>query len=158
VIDVKGVENSFWIWVFDDDKGLGWVLQNNLMGFTARGPRCSRLIKKDDRAIIYTTSNARLAQRWGLSSVTGLITVLENVHEIEPIRIDERPGPPLQFSCAIRVDALLGPEAAPKMRDLIDNLSFIPRKEIWGQYLRRSPVAIPKSDFEFLEDVVMCRL
>ncbi|HWO70271.1 MAG TPA: hypothetical protein VNP94_05895, partial [Actinomycetota bacterium] len=56
--------------------------------------------------------------------------------------------------CDLRFEARLPERGGVPVRPLVPRLSFVRRKDVWGQYFRSGLVEVPASDFEVLVEAV----
>jgi hypothetical protein len=123
---------------------LRWVLKNNRMAFSPGTCRRAARIQKGDPVVLYVGRGAYHNPTRDRSQIIGVGTVESAIRPLaRPIEIAGR-----EFTCACDLSlALIFPERdGVPVEPLVPRLTFIPRKEIWGQYLRTGLVEISAAD------------
>ncbi len=141
-----------WLVVFSEIDGLRWVLKNRKMAFSAATcPRAAR-IEPGDEMILYVARGAFHNPTRDRSQVIGLATVAGPVKRLrKPVSIAGR-----DFTCACPLEfGLVLPERhGVPVEPLVDRLSFIQRKEVWGQYLRSGLIRLSTQDLALLRNKI----
>jgi hypothetical protein len=141
---------------FGEIQGLRWVLEHQRMAFSEGLSSRARSIDIGDELVLYVTRGAfhnptrDRSQFVGLAGVTG------------PVRRARAPiviaGREFVSSCPIEVEAALPERTGVMALELVPQLSFIKRKEVWGQYLRWGLVKIPGADHRLIRLAIRSQL
>lgn len=142
---------NWWVWVFGEIEGLRWVLDRRTMAFPKHAARRLQRLAAGDRAVLYVTRGAFHNPTRDRARLAGAVTVTSAVRAAEPVIIA---GKPFTWLCEIEVDIVLPEREGPEVRHLADQLEFVRRPEVWGQYFRQSPISVSEVDFRRLEAAV----
>jgi len=145
------VQGRRWVWVFDDQAGLRWVLDNQVMVFPSRSPRRAREIHQHDLALLYLTRGAVRGTGDTPSQIVAVVRVTGNIEEGDEVTIEGVPGRTFGWRCPISVETLIPSGSGPAVRDYVEELELVKAPEHWGQYFRGSPIEVSQHDFEVLE-------
>lgn len=145
------VDVRHWVWVFDDQAGLNWVLDHQIMVFSARSPRRAREIQKQDLALLYMTRGAVRGTGDTPSQIVGVVRVTGSIESGDDLTIEGVPGRTFRWRCPISVEALVPLGNGPSVRDYVERLELVREPKHWGQYFRGSPIEVSHRDFEILE-------
>jgi hypothetical protein len=140
--------------VFDDQAGLTWVLENQVMLFPSRTPRRAGEIESQDRALLYVTRGSIRGRGDTPSQIVGLVRVTGDVTEGEEVAIEGLPGRTFGLRCPISVELSVPLGKGPAVRDYVDQLDFVKAPKHWGQFFRGSPIEVSPMDFRVLEQAV----
>lgn len=141
---------QFWVWVFEGNAGLDFVVQKGFMAFSSRTRRRVWTISQNDRAVLYLTARGQRK-----SCVVGTAIVEEDLHSGDPIEIPGVVGRTFDRFCAISPKLMMPPTIAPEVRELVPRLELVRDERIWGQYFRGSPISISQHDYEIFESALM---
>lgn len=114
------------------------------------GPRARR-IADGDRAILYVARGAYHNPTRDDARFTGIVTVTSDCRRQRPVAIGDRD---FEWSCRFVVDQLLPERTGPLVRDLVNDLEYVKKPEVWGVYFRQSPIPLGESDFTLVSDRV----
>jgi hypothetical protein len=87
-----------------------------------------------------------------VARLAGLATVLAAPRSGPPVRIADRD---FTWTLPISIDVRLPERSGPEVGPLVPRFSFIHNQVIWGPYFQRSPLLVPKVDFDVLARAVM---
>ena len=141
-----------WLVAFAEIAGLRWVLDQERMAFTSRAAARARRIDVGDGLVLYVTRGAFHNPTRDRSQIAGLATVATPVRRLAPpVEIG---GRAFAGGCDIGVEIVLPERQGIAFEPLISKLTFIRRKDVWGQYLRAGLVALPPSDFQVIRGAI----
>lgn len=137
-----------WLVVLAEAEGLSWVLEKSRMAWTeASAGRVSR-IQAGDRLVLYVARGAFHNPTRDESQLLGLARVASPVRRLR--RPVELAGRRFVCSCDLRFELVLPKRAGVPVRRLVDRLSFVKRKDVWGQYFRSGLVQVPPHDLDLM--------
>lgn len=114
----------------------------------ASAPRAAA-IEPGDRMILYVARGAFHNPTRDESQLIGLAEVTSPVRRFRrPLRLA---GRRFVCGCDLRIEIALPERHGVPVRPLVDRLSFVKRKDAWGQYFRSGLVEVPHRDARFLE-------
>lgn len=149
LIDALGErEARYWIWVFADAQSVGLVIESKKMYFSPSASARAAGIRSGDRALLYTTRGAFGNPNLDASRIIGCAAVSSATEEFSRERVFG--GRPVRASCNFVLTQLAPYRTGEQFRNHVSSLKFLQSNQQWGQTLRRSPVEIPRSDFEHL--------
>ncbi len=86
------------------------------------------------------------------SQLAGLATVTTPVRTLRrPVQIA---GRQFALACNLRIDVVLPERKGIPVAPLVSRLSFIKRKEVWGQYIPVGLIELPAHDLALLGEVL----
>lgn len=142
-------EKKYWLAVeiFENwltDKKIGFSLR----GFRNRAQRTVKKIKPEDLMVIYIASKK--------SSLGGIVQVESEVYvdksydliwdDFFPLRVKTKPL------------VILDDNNMVPFKEIIKDISFINKKEKWGNYIRQSLIEISIADFKVMEKAIKKRI
>ena len=144
---------SGWIVAFGEIDGLRWVLDHQRMAFSDGLARKARKIQVGDELVLYVTRGAFHNPSRDRSQLGGLARTVSTVRPLaRPLAIA---GREFVATCRIEVLTSLPERSGVPFDPLIPRMSFIHRKDAWGQYLRAGLIALPPQDHDVLRDAIM---
>jgi hypothetical protein len=144
---------SGWLVAFGDIGGLRWVLDHERMAFSEGLALRARGVKSGDELILYVTRGAFHNPTRDQSQLAGLARVTSPVRRLRaPVTIGSRE---FAETCGIRVVTSLPEREGIPFKPFVERMSFIHRKDAWGQYLRAGLIALPPHDHDVLRDAIM---
>lgn len=141
-----------WVVVLAEAEGLRWVLERSRMAWTAASARRAERIRPGDRLVLYVARGAFHNPTRDESRLVALAEATTPVRRLrQPV---ELAGRTFVVGCDLRFEARLPERAGVPVRPLVPRLSFVRRKDAWGQYFRSGLVEVPEPDFEVLAEAV----
>jgi hypothetical protein len=145
-------ERGGWVVVLAEAEGLRWVLQRSRMAWTEASARRAEQIRPGDRLVLYVARGAFHNPTRDESQLIGLAEVTSPVRRLpRPVRIA---GRSFVCGCDLRLEIVLPERRGAPVRPLVPKLSFVRRKEVWGQYFRSGLIRVPPGDLAVLETAV----
>lgn len=132
-------DNGWWIFVLGEASGVDWVMTEHAMAFSRQMCSSAAKIQVGDHAFVYQTKK--------LLGDAGRLTALARVTStVRDTRVSIGGG--FNFACACSLVFLhtVDPKEGVALGPLVQDLSFIVRKELWPHYLRRGLVKLPPDD------------
>ncbi len=125
-----------WVVVLAEAEGLRWVLEHSRMAWTeASATRASR-IRPGDRIVLYVGRGAFHNPTRDESQLLGFAEVTSPVRRLpRPVELG---GRTFVVGCDLRLERVLPERHGVPIRPLVGRLSFVKRKDVWGQYCRGS--------------------
>lgn len=145
--DPEETRGRRWVWVFGDIAGLRWVTEHKKMAFPQSATPRARQIRRDDRAVLYTSRSAYNNPSRDEARLTGVATVTGPCEPIDAVKIG---GREFTWACPITLDLLLPDRHGPSVRELAGQLQLVKHPQFWGGYFRNSPVEIGHHDWAVL--------
>ncbi len=137
-----------WLVVLAEAEGLRWVLRERRMAWSAASAKRASQIRPGDRLVLYVARGAFHNPTRDESRLLGLATVTSPV---EPLpRPLELAGRTFVVGCSLDLEVVLPERGGVPVHPLVPRLSFIKRKEAWGQSLRSGLVPLPERDAAIL--------
>lgn len=136
---------SHWVAVLAEVEGLRWALKNSRMAWTAGSASRASRVTRGDGLILYVARGAFRNPTRDRSQLGALAEVASAV------RIFRRPvaiaGREFVCGCDLDIEASLPERAGVPVAGLVGELSFVRRKEVWGQYFRSGLMSVSEEDF-----------
>lgn len=141
-----------WVVVLAEAEGLRWVLERSRMAWTEASARRAAHIRPGDRLVLYV---ARGAFHNPTRDESQLLALAEVVGPVRRLRAPlELAGRRFVVGCDLRFEAVLPERRGVPVRPLVRRLSFVKRKDAWGQYFRSGLVRVPPEDLEVLAGAI----
>jgi len=145
-------ERGGWVVVLAEAEGLRWVLERSRMAWTEASATRAARIRPGDRLVLYVARGAFHNPTRDESRLVALAEVTTPVRRLpRPVQLA---GRTFVVGCDLRFEARLPERAGVPVRPLVPRLSFVRRKDVWGQYFRSGLVEVPARDFEVLAEAV----
>lgn len=148
----RGERPGGWVVVLAEAEGLRWVLERSRMAWTEASARRATQIRPGDVLVLYVARGAYHNPTRDESQLLGLAEVVSPVARLR--RPVELAGRRFVVGCDLRFEVLLPERGGVPVRSLVDRLSFVRRKDAWGQYFRSGLVRVPAADLEVLAGAV----
>ncbi len=149
---MTGLERAGWVAVLAEAEGLRWVLERSRMAWTEASARRAAQIRPGDALVLYVARGAFHNPTRDESRLVALAEVTTPVRRLrQPV---ELAGRTFVVGCDLRFEARLPERGGVPVRPLVPRLSFVRRKEVWGQYFRSGLVRVPPEDLEVLARAV----
>ncbi len=143
---------SGWVVVLAEAEGLRWVLERSRMAWTEASARRASRIRPGDRIVLYVARGAFHNPTRDESQLLGLAEVTSPVRRLpRPI---ELAGKTFVVGCDLRFETVLPERHGVPIRPLVGRLSFVKRKDVWGQYFRSGLVQVPVRDLQVLATAI----
>lgn len=141
-----------WVVVLAEAEGLRWVLEHSRMAWTEASSRRASRVRPGDRLVLYVARGAFHNPTRDESQLLGLAEVLSPVRRFrKPVEIA---GRRFVCGCDLRLEVVLPEREGVPVRPLVNRLSFVKRKDVWGQYFRSGLVQVPAADLRVLERAI----
>ena len=141
-----------WVVVLAEAEGLRWVLEHRRMAWTEASARRAAQLRPGDALVLYVARGAFHNPTRDESQLLGLAEVAGPVRPLpRPVRIA---GREFVSGCDLRIEVALPERRGVPVRALVPRLSFVRRKEVWGQYFRSGLVRVPPEDLAVLASAV----
>ena len=142
-------ERGGWVVALAEAEGLRWVLSHARMAWTQASARRASVVRPGDRLVLYVARGAFHNPTRDRSQLLGLAEVTSPCGgSTGPSRSPGgRSWPGATFASRWPSRSAGG----VPVRELVDRLSFIRRKEVWGQYFPSGLVALPSPDLRVME-------
>ena len=141
-----------WLLAFAEIAGLRWVLERRRMAFSRGAASRAARIQVGDELILYLTRGAFHNPTRDKSQLAGIAHVTSPIRQLKtPIEIA---GRDFVATCGIDVDLLLPERRGVPFEPLVRRIQFIPRKDVWGQYLRGGLVELPPKDLKTMHQAI----
>lgn len=137
-----------WLIVLAEAEGLRWVAENRRMAFSESLGRRARRMRPGDRLVLYVSRGAFHNPTRDRSKLAGLDTVASPVARLR--RPLDLAGRRFVWACDLTFEALLPPRQGVPVEPLLDRLSFVKRREAWGQYFRAGLLELSDTDFRLM--------
>jgi hypothetical protein len=148
-------EQEHWVVVLAEAEGLRWVLQESRMAWTAGSARRAGLIRPGDRLLLYVSRGAFHNPTRDESQLVGVAEVASPVARLrKPLAMAKRE---FVCACSLRFEVTLPEREGVNIRSLVERLTLVRRKEVWGQYFRSGLVQVSARDFKIMADAVRRR-
>jgi hypothetical protein len=145
-------ERSGWVVVLAEAEGLRWVLERGRMAWTEASWRRAAQVRPGDPVVLYVARGAFHNPTRDESQLVGLAEVAGPVRRFpRSVRIA---GREFVCGCDFRIEVVLPERGGVPVRPLVPRLSFVRRKEVWGQYFRSGLVRVPPADLEVLAGAI----
>ncbi len=141
-----------WVVVLAEVEGLRWVLERSRMAWTEASARRAARVQPGDRLVLYVARGAFHNPTRDESQLLALAEVVSPVRRLP--RPLELAGRRFVVGCELRFEVVLPERRGVPVRSLVDRLSFVRRKEAWGQYFRSGLVRVPPADLQLLASAV----
>jgi hypothetical protein len=136
--------------VLAEAEGLRWMLKRSRMAWTEASARRAEQIRPRHRLLLYVARGAFHNPTRDESHLIGLAEVASPVRRFR--RPVELAGRRFVCGCDLRLEVVLPERRGAPVRPLVPELSFVRRKEVWGQYLRSGLVQVPTEDLDRMTD------
>jgi hypothetical protein len=141
-----------WLVVLAEAEGLRWVLEHSRMAWTEASARRASRIRPGDRMVLYVARGAFHNPTRDESQLLGLAKVASPVRRFR--RPVELAGRRFVCGCDLRLELVLPGRHGVPVRPLVERLSFVKRKEVWGQYFRSGLVQVPTQDLHVMATAI----
>jgi hypothetical protein len=143
---------SAWLVAFGEIEGLRWVMEQRRMAFSEGLAKRATKIRVGDTLLLYVTRGAFHNPTRDRSQLVGVATVRSPARRLSrPVFIA---GRDFVATCRIQVETTLPERGGVPFEPLVQRMTFIRRKDAWGQYLRAGLIALPPDDFKVLSDAI----
>ncbi|MGV9232542.1 hypothetical protein [Streptomyces nigra] len=134
--------------ILGERSALRWVLTEQRMAFPAGRMRQARAVHEGDEVMLYTTRGCFRSPTRDVGRVIGLGMVATPVSVLsDPVRFGERE---FTTGCDIQIQGLALYRDGLNLRELVHSLDVFPNPRSWAAKLRRTTLALPAQDAEFL--------
>jgi hypothetical protein len=144
--------SRYWVLVLGEQEGVAWVLDQSRMAWTeATSARADR-VRVGDMCVLYVTRGAYHNPTRDEGQLIALARVSSRPSRLaRPLVIA---GKKFVTACDLRLTNLLPQREGVSVRPLVEKLSFVRRKDVWGQYFRSALIEVSSEDFEVMAEPV----
>jgi len=144
--------SQFWLTVLGDAAGAHWVLETRRMAFSSGQAARALTIRPGDVLFLYTSRGAFNNPTRDEAQLIGLSRILTPVARLrKPVVIADRE---FVIGCRLQIELALPLRGGVPFRPLVRRMQFIPRKDIWGAYMRPSLIRLGPRDAQVLREAL----
>ena len=141
-------DNHGWLVVLAEVEGLRWVLEKSRMAWTEASAGRASGIHAGDRRVLYVARGAFHDPTRDESQLVGLARVANTARRLRcPVKLARRR---FVCRCDLRFELVLPEGAGVPVPRLVDRLSFVKRKDVWGECFRSALVQVPPDDLDLM--------
>jgi hypothetical protein len=145
-------EPSNYLVVLGDSRALHWVLSTRQMAFPDKRGREARLVRAEDRLLLYTTRGCFGNPTRDMGRIIAPATAASGAqHDEDPVRFGERSFP---WRFGLHLDRLTPFRSGVVLADHVERLHAFPKKSAWSVYLRRPVLVLDDHDFALLSELL----
>jgi hypothetical protein len=134
--------------VLGDREGLGWVIANSRMAFSARQVQAAGRLAAGDRLLLYATRGCFHNPTRDRGRIFGLASVASDLVELDPPV--ELAGRQFATACDLLIEGLTPFRTGLELAPLVPSLRVFPKPAAWSGRLRRTLLELPEDDARML--------
>jgi hypothetical protein len=144
--------NRHWVVVLGERGGVAWVLNESRMAWTEASSRRADRIQVSDMCALYITRGAYHNPTRDEGQLIAVGTMSSPPSRLaRPVVIA---GKTFVTACDLQITTRLPEREGVSVRPLVGQLSFVRRKDVWGQYFRSGLIEVSSEDFEVMAHAV----
>jgi hypothetical protein len=141
-----------WVLVLSEQEGVAWVLDHSRMAWTEASSGRADRVRVGDMCVLYVTRGAYHNPTRDEGQLVALARVSSRPSRLA--RLVVIADKTFVTGCDLRLTNLLPQREGVSIRPLVEKLSFVKRKDIWGQYFRSALIEVSPEDFEVMAQAV----